>query len=130
MRVTCPSCGHDQIVTIWQFIDASLDPDLRRRLLDVEINVGVCEICEEKRFVPMPMIYRDMERGFCVMYFPYDQEILEPEEMSEFFTARGKLAEKVPFYDPHTVLSLGEMLRYIQLKERLYERRNLGAGIC
>jgi hypothetical protein len=126
MQVTCPSCGHDQVVTIWQSIDASLDPDLRTRLFDVEINVGVCEVCEEKRFMPMPILYRDMEREFCVMYYPFDLDYWGPEEMSEFFTAEGKFAEEVPFYNPHIALSFGEMLRYIHLRETLYERRNLG----
>ncbi|MGD9032401.1 MAG: CpXC domain-containing protein [Desulfobacteraceae bacterium] len=127
MEVTCPSCGHDQVVTIWQSIDASLDPELRKRLFDAEINVGVCELCEEKRFMPMPILYRDMERQFCVMYYPYDLDYWGPEEMSDFFTVQGKFAERVPFYNPHIVLSFGEMLRYILLRELLHEKRNTGA---
>jgi hypothetical protein len=130
MQVTCPSCGHEQIATIWLSIDASLDPELRARLFDAEINVGVCEVCQGKRFMPMPILYRDREREFCVMYYPFDLDVWEPEEMSEFFTAEGKMAEEVPLYDPHVVLSIGEMLRYIVLRETLYERRNLWAAIC
>jgi hypothetical protein len=126
MQVTCPSCGHDQTVTIWQSIDASLNPELRTRLFDAEINVCVCELCEEKRFTPMPILYRDREREFCVMYFPFDLDAWEREEMSEFFTAEGKMAEEVPFYDPHVVLSFDEMLRYIQLRELVHERRKKG----
>ena len=130
MQVTCPSCGHEQITMIWLSIDASLDPELRTRLFDAEINVGVCEVCQEKRFTPMPILYRDREREFCVMYFPLDRDVWEPEEMSEFFTSEGKMAEEVPFYDPHVVLSFDEMLRYIVLRETLYERRNQGIGTC
>jgi hypothetical protein len=60
------------------------------------------------------------------MYYPYDLDFWGPEEMSEFFAAQGKMAERVPFYNPHVVLSFGEMLRYIVLRETLYERKKRG----
>jgi hypothetical protein len=130
MEVTCPSCDQSFTITVYHSINAALEPDLRRRLLDLELNMGICEVCGEKAFMPVPILYHDPVRQFGVMFHPDNQDFLGPEEMSEVFTAEGKMAEEVPFYDPHIVLSIGEMLRYIQLRETLYERKNLWYGTC
>ena len=130
MEVTCPSCDRTFTITVYHSINAAVEPDLRKRLLDLELNMGVCEVCGDKGFIPVPILYHDPVRQFSIMFYPDDQDVFSPEGMSEFFTADGKMAEEVPIYDPHIVLSIGEMLRYIQLKETLYERRNLGTGTC
>ena len=130
MEVICPSCKHEYTITVWHRINATLDPDLRTRLFQEKVNVGVCDVCGERAFMPVPILYHDMERQFCVMFYPFDLDYWANETLVDFFTAEGKLAESIPVYEPHIVLSFGEMLRYIQLRETIDERRNLGAEAC
>ena len=134
-ELECPSCGHSQKVTLWDSINVTLDPGLREDLFNGKINVFICDACEEEAFIPIPLMYHDMERTLCVQYYPFNYEH-EDEGILNWFTIEGKL--KVDDYsgmsfgeyvfDPHIVLSPNEMIRYILFRETLFENYPEGKG--
>jgi len=105
-----------------------VDPDLRQRLFQGLINVFKCQKCEKETFISVPLFYHDMEKEFCVQFFPLDW--LEDESLLlDAFTREGGLNTTL-FQLPetsddmkrtHIVFDMDELLRYIAFRERLYE---------
>lgn len=125
----CPACGHTQDVTVWQSVNVTLNPDLRERLFNADVNIFECDSCGEKAFIPAPILYHDMEREFCVQYFPFPSIQHEHEGWSDWFTEEGNLKmEGVPeleignyVFEPHVVFNMDEMVRYIYFREKLHD---------
>jgi hypothetical protein len=42
-KLNCPKCGHLQDTVVWTSLNVSLDPDLREKLFNGEINVFICQ---------------------------------------------------------------------------------------
>ncbi len=40
-RFTCPQCGHKQSMTIWASVNVSVDPTLKKRVLEPRILRGL-----------------------------------------------------------------------------------------
>jgi len=105
----------------------TLEPDLRKKLFNGEINVFVCQKCENKALINVSLLYHDMDRQYCVQYFP--EEALRDSEFFKSFSKDGKLKMdelstmmgKIGQYmvEPHIVFDLNEMIRYIEFRDRL-----------
>ncbi|MCL6566235.1 MAG: CpXC domain-containing protein [Acidobacteriia bacterium] len=83
---TC-SCGEGLEVTLWQSVNTG-DPELCRQLLDGRLNVVFCKKCQRAVFIPVPLLYNDMERGFMIWIYdsrfsenPIRQMAYEPERI-------------------------------------------------
>lgn len=136
--ISCPSCGKNQKVTVWLTINVTADTSLRECLFNGEINLFQCSNCEFKGFLPVPLLYHDMQRNFCVQYFPY--ESINGKDFLEQFTKDGqiiepKFAHPIPqiqrqrsgyLLKPHIVFDLNEMIRYVHFREKLHERVKAG----
>ena len=130
-----PSCGKNQKVTVWSTINITADPSLREYLFNGEINLFQCVNCEFKGFLPVPLLYHDMKRKFCVQYFPY--ESIKEKDFLGQFTKDGQIIEPdfarpIPqiqrqrsgyLLKPHIVFDLNEMIRYVHFREKLHKRR-------
>jgi hypothetical protein len=129
-ELTCPQCGNTQEVTVWDSLNVSIDPELRNRLFNADINIFKCESCDNKAIINVPLLYLDMNRQYCVQYYP--PEAIEDDNFLAQFTPDGKwnfrdIPEIVNndlnyMGDPHIVFSLFEMIQYIKFRDRLYER--------
>ncbi len=127
-EISCPKCKHKQKMKIWQSLNVTDNTTLRERLFNAEINVFKCESCGSGAFLAVPLLYNDVERKFCVQFYPYDS--LKQKTFCDRFTIEGKFKiEKLPekiaksgnyLLEPHIVFDLDEMLRYIQFREKLY----------
>ena len=126
-KINCPQCGNIQDTVVWSSLNVTLDPDLRRKLFNGEINVFVCEKCENKALINVSLLYHDMHRQYCVQYFP--EEALRDPEFLKNFTKDGKfkldklstMMGKIGQYmvEPHIVFDLNEMIRYIEFRDGL-----------
>ena len=114
----------------------TLDPELRVRLFNDDINIFRCESCDSLTHVEKDLLYHDMTRKFCVRYVPaisissnehfagffdgYDEE--GKFDISVFKGAFGKDAETFPYVmKPHIVFDHDEILRYITFREMIHE---------
>ena len=59
--LTCPACAHPQTITLWKSINVTLDRSLKGQLLKGEINLFKCEKCHEEAWIPIDLLYHDME---------------------------------------------------------------------
>jgi len=125
--VKCPECGVEQIVQIWNSLNVSLNPHEKSKLFDGEINLFVCESCGHKAYIPVSFLYHDMDRKFCVQYFPSTS--MKKAEFLMLFNADGsmKISENVEFAVPdymknvQVVFSMDELVRYVLFREMLIE---------
>ena len=129
-ELTCPQCGNTQEVEIWDSLNVTVESYLRNRLFDADINIFKCESCSNKAIISVPLLYLDMNRQYCVQYYP--PEAIEDDKFLAQFTPDGKwnfrdIPEIVNndldyMGDPHIVFSLFDMIQYVKFRDRLYEK--------
>ncbi len=112
-------------------INVSLDPELRVRLFNGDINIFRCESCDITVKIEKDLLYHDQVRKFGIKYVP--PYWLDYSESFKYFSTDGKyrldfdagdmFQEKANYlFDAHVVFDLNEMLRYITFRELLWER--------
>ncbi len=126
-ELKCPHCKNIQKVEIWESINVTLDPELKAKLFDNKINLFNCGECKKEAFVEAPLLYHDMDRKFCVQYYP--TEYLEHKDFYHQFTMDGEIsmsdmpevfADAVTYMSkPHIVFDMNEMIRYVMFRDRL-----------
>ena len=122
-KLDCPRCGHEQEVTVWSTINAQLNPELRTMLFDGHVNVAQCEECGFSAPVGAPLLYHDMQRHFCVQFYPpqaiESDEFLGGFERSYPVTIRGMLEEVGYLARPHLVFDMDDLVHCVEFLERL-----------
>ena len=122
-QVECPACGREQEVTVWSSINVELDPELRTRLFDGQINRFRCAQCGFEAFLGAPLLYHDMKRGFCVQFYP--PEAVESDELVDMFersypvTLKGLTEEYGYLMRPHLVFDMDDLAHCVAFFERL-----------
>jgi predicted nucleic-acid-binding Zn-ribbon protein len=53
-NLECPHCGNKQETKVWHSVNVKLDPELKRKLFDAQINLFSCEKCGKKTFINAP----------------------------------------------------------------------------
>jgi hypothetical protein len=130
----CPGCGREQSVVVWESLNADLSPRAREELFEGKINVFVCESCGKRAMISIPLLYHEMTRRFAVQFFPFDAT--EDNEFLRRFDRSGSQGATVEavarvsprrkrdlayLYDPHVVLDMGELVRYVLFRERVFD---------
>ncbi len=64
--VECPKCTSEQTITLWQSVNVTLDPELKKHILDRTLVRFTCESCGYVAEVHHPFLYHDMERRLMV----------------------------------------------------------------
>jgi hypothetical protein len=130
VEARCPSCGEESSTTIWRSMNVTQDADAKELLLAGTVNVFQCPKCRYESLLDIDFLYHDMERRFCVQYYPYER--LGDDGFLANFTNEAEPAIAVPngmqvkqgmeyLTHPHIVFDMGELVRYIAFRDRLYE---------
>ena len=86
--ICCSHCNTKQKFTIWQSINVTLDPDLKKSLLSGDLTTLNCKRCGNKTGVDYDFLYHDMDKSLAVWLMRED----DPESKEARSTFRG-LAE-------------------------------------
>ena len=130
VEAKCPACGAESQAEVWRSMNVTQDPDVKELLLAGTVNVFQCPKCRYESLLDVDFLYHDMERKFSVQYYPYER--LSDDNFLANFTVEGTpqldLPESAPLPDrmdyllhPHIVFEMGELVRYIAFRDRLYE---------
>jgi hypothetical protein len=134
-KITCPKCHYLQDTPVWHSVNVSLDPTLRERLFNGEINLFTCTKCGKRATIDVPLLYHDMTRKYCVQYYP-PKSLEDPKFVRELTSEKKadnptKLpASKAQSLDrdylsrPHIVFDMHEMVRYIMFRDLVFDRLN------
>ena len=69
-EISCPGCGAVNKSRMWIGMEASADPELRRRILDETLFDWKCPDCGAGAQMIYPCLYCDRENGFLVCLSP------------------------------------------------------------
>ena len=132
VEVKCPYCGVNNQTSVWNTINAQLNPDEKTALLNGDINVFTCPKCAKNVFVDKKLLYQDTENNFWTYYIPF--EIVNTWDLSKVLTPGGRLkaAERYEAtsgsdnkVEVHFVLDMGELVRYIKFRDAICESYKL-----
>ena len=137
LELECPSCSHEQTVMVWESLNADVSPEARESLFEGKINKFVCESCGAEAMISTALMYHDMKRRFVVQFFPFDA--IDDAEFLERFQAdgtdsivtnalglaqpRGMSLDVEYMRTPHIVFDMGELVRYVLFRERVFDSR-------
>ena len=80
--VTCPACLFKDVVPVFTSVNVTMDPDLRDKVFDDELNRFACKNCGNSIVLPVNLMYHDMDLGFAVWFSPQGE--MPEEERSVF----------------------------------------------
>jgi len=125
----CPSCNSLQTVEIWRSINTKENPELKTELFEGRINVFHCLECDFEGSLPVDLLYHDVEKQFCVQFFPFEW-VLDENFIKRFHFKDGNailiLPEdnlNLPAYlrNFQITFNMNEMIRYIIFLEKVLQ---------
>jgi hypothetical protein len=126
----CLACGTPVEMYVWHVIDAIEYPDLKRQLLNGDVNVLPCPTCTRLCAFEIPLLYRDATLGFSVQYVP--ERFRTTPHFLRMYLANGtprsppRLTQTAPAAQAttshHLVFALDEMIRYVTFRDRIWLR--------
>lgn len=130
VEARCPACGEESSAPVWRSMNVTQDPEAKELLLAGTVNVFQCPKCRYESMLDIDFLYHDMEKRFCVQYYPYER--LGDDRFLANFTTDAEPGIAVPdgmqvkpgmeyLTHPHIVFEMGELVRYVAFRDRLYE---------
>lgn len=122
--IGCPKCGQKAKTEMWFSLNAQLNPEAKKKLLEGQINLFHCDNCGFETVVHSILIYHDMRNRFVVYYIPF--RIVE--EHFDMFTEDAEINLHLPedimngaeyFKKIHYVFSIDELVRYVIFRDKL-----------
>ncbi|MBN1270421.1 MAG: CpXC domain-containing protein [Kiritimatiellae bacterium] len=125
-QITCPRCAHVQDVELYDAINVSETPRLKRDLMADQLNAVICAQCEFRFRVDKALLYSDPKRHIVIHLIPLNGKTVEEGEQ-EFRRSLETLNGVLPagFEAPrvHLVFTRAELVERIFLLEaKLNER--------
>jgi predicted RNA-binding Zn-ribbon protein involved in translation (DUF1610 family) len=93
IRITCPRCRNSQIVTAFTSVNVTLNPHLREKIFDDDLNRYKCPNCGTVSLIEIDLLYHDMSRKFAVWFCPKGDIPAEERKMLENLVQSLRLGE-------------------------------------
>ena len=90
-ELVCPECGLEQLFTVYNSVNVTLNPDYKEKLINGELTILTCDACEYQVEVIFPILYHDMENKLMIWMNPDGQ--LDPNEVGNQQFLFGMLDE-------------------------------------
>ena len=123
-QFTCPQCGENGPLTVWNSVNVDLDPSVRDKVEDLSLFEWTCPNCGKVCLVLHPMLYHDMTNQFMVWFAP-DGEVQNGAEFSQLdcYTLRttrtpNEFREKINVLERHLddrAIELTKLILVMQL---------------
>jgi hypothetical protein len=137
VTVSCPICQHRFQFVVWKTINVTVDPELRKRVLDGSIRDATCPSCEADSCINADLIYHDMDRDFMLSLvyesetnpFTVRSELLDLSKgrMStyrlRFVTSYNQLREKILIFEAGLNDFALELLKRLVWEKKLPEKK-------
>jgi hypothetical protein len=80
----CPECDLEQLFTVYDSVNVSLNSDYKKRLINGELTVFTCDACGYQVEVIYPLLYHDMENKLMVYLDPDGRLDSNDHDIREF----------------------------------------------
>jgi hypothetical protein len=105
--IRCSSCNAQQDFTVWESINVTVDPNLKRSLLNGDLTTFRCNRCGHETHVAYNTLYHDMDNSLAIWLKEEDDD--ESEAGKQMFLAATQLKTT------RTVRTLHELFDKIRL---------------
>jgi hypothetical protein len=120
VSVTCPQCNQPFTVELHSIIDVGIQPELKQRLLNGELNVARCPRCGAVGAIGTPILYHDPDKELAYVLVPTELNLPREEQERLIGTLTNALMDALPperrkgyLLQPKTFLSMDSLLRAI-----------------
>jgi len=117
MQALCPNCGLPITIQLYTIIDGGRQPELKRRLLEGELNVAVCPACRQRGEMIAPLLYHDASKEFLAIFLPPQMAKTEAERQQIIGSMTTALMNSLPpqqrkgyLFQPKQFLTLNSLL--------------------
>ena len=102
--VRCPECGSVMPFELYDSVTSSLNPELRKQILDGRFETAVCPDCGAVSYIQYDMLYHDPAGRFMVCVGTDYSEVLGQSDCPEGYMLRyvddyKQLAEKIRIFE-------------------------------
>ena len=75
INILCPFCGEEIKFEIFDSVNVTVDPELKEKVLNLDIFKTHCDKCGKERIINYPMLYHDMSKNYMV-YLAQEEDII------------------------------------------------------
>lgn len=91
VNITCPSCGKQQDVRLYDAVNVDTDPELKDALMQNQLNRVECPDCELSFRVDKPVLYNDPKLKMLIHWVPESDEMDREAILEEFEQSLEKM---------------------------------------
>jgi len=111
--IGCSQCGNHQDFVVWDSVNVSVDPNLKKSLMDGDLTTFICSNCGNEAHVEFDCLYHDMDNSLAIWLKHPDADGLvsvDPRALEMFssfmenytrriVTSFHELLDKIRIYD-------------------------------
>ncbi len=117
-NIKCPSCGVQQDVELHEAVNVEAEPELKKALLENQLNRVDCIDCEASFRVDMPLLYSDPQHGILIHWIPETAELTKEQIIEDFDQSLEQINEMLP--PDITAPSVRLVLTRVELVELIF----------
>jgi transcription elongation factor Elf1 len=95
-NITCPACGTQQEIELYEAVNAAENPELKQALLENRLNRIECSNCEASFRVDLPMLYTDPGYNILIHWIPETAEMKREQIIEEFDDSLNEINKLLP----------------------------------
>jgi len=118
VNITCPSCGMQQDVRLYDAIDVKNDPELKDALMQNQLNRIECVDCGASFRVDMPLLYNDPENKVLIHWIPETGDLGREQVLEDFDVAMEQMGEMLQ--DGESMPTVRLVLSRVELVELIF----------
>ncbi len=82
-KIKCPDCGQEVEMTIWDSLNADLDPQAKEKLIDGTLFLFQCPKCGHESMIAYSILYHDMKNKVMVYCVPPEDVEFTIKQLAE-----------------------------------------------
>ncbi len=126
-NISCPSCGLQQEIDLYESVNAVSDPALKDALMKNWLNRVECPDCEASFRVDMPLLYSDPQHNMLIHWMPESDDMPREQILENFDETMDEInaimPEDVNVPKVRLVLTRVELVELIYLIEAGFNQR-------
>ena len=95
-NISCPSCGQQQEVDLYEAVNVAADPQLKDALMKNLLNRVECPDCGATFRVDMPLLYSDPRHNMLIHWMPESAEMPREKILEEFDQTLEEINDIMP----------------------------------
>lgn len=76
--IKCPGCGREMVMELHEFVDVTIDPDYKEKIMNGDFFLVKCPDCGDETLAEYPVMYMDPSKKLTIYMVPgHDESLLE-----------------------------------------------------